>query len=58
MLTSVVGVYVGMLGDGQSACLKVTLAKPAPEIERQIPRGIEGYPLVSETPGKIRPLCP
>jgi hypothetical protein len=57
-LPAVVGVYVGVLADGKSPCLKVMLARPTPETERKIPREIEGYPVVTEISGKIRPLRP
>jgi hypothetical protein len=57
-LPAVVGVYVSVLADGKSPCLKVMLARPTPETERKIPREIEGYPVVTEISGKIRPLRP
>jgi hypothetical protein len=57
-LPAVVGVYVGVLADGTTPCLKVMLARPTPETERKIPRDIEGYPLVTEISGEIRPLLP
>lgn len=57
-LPAVVGVYVGVLADGKTPCLKVMLARPTPETERKIPRKIEGYPVVTEISGEIRPLRP
>ncbi len=57
-LPAVVGVYVGVLADGKTPCLKVMLARPTPETERNIPRKIEGYPVVTEISGEIRPLRP
>ena len=57
-LPAVVGVYVGVLADGKTPCLKVMLARPTPETERKIPREIEGYPVVIEISGEIRPLRP
>ena len=57
-LPGVVGVYVGVLPDGKTPCLKVMLARPTPETERKIPREIEGYPVVTEISGEIRPLRP
>jgi len=56
-LPAVVGVYVGVLADGKTQCLKVMLARPAPETEK-IPREIEGYPVVTEISGEIHPLRP
>ena len=52
----VVGVYVGLMADGKTSCLKVMLAKKNPELERSILRAIEGYPVVTEVTGEIRPL--
>jgi hypothetical protein len=57
-LPAVVGVYVGVLADGKTPCLKVMLARPTPETERKIPREIEGYSVVTEISGEIRPLRP
>jgi hypothetical protein len=50
----VVGVYVGVLADGKTSCLKVMLAEQTKD--RVIPRELEGYPVVTEVTGKIRPL--
>ena len=57
-LPAVVGVYVGVLADGKTPCLKVMLARPTPETERKIPHEIEGYPVVTEISGEIHPLRP
>jgi hypothetical protein len=55
-ISGVVGVYVGLLDDGKTPCLKVMLARKTPEAERQIPQVIEGYRVVPEVTGEIRPL--
>lgn len=55
-IPGVVGVYVGVLEDEKTSCLKVMLARKTPESERDIPKSIEGYPVVSEVTGEIRPL--
>ena len=55
-IPGVVGVYVAVLEDGKSPCLKVMLARKTPESERDIPKSIEGYPVVVEVTGEIRPL--
>jgi hypothetical protein len=55
-IPDVVGVYVGVLEDGRTACLKVMLARKNPETERKIPHLLEGYPVVVEVTGEIRPL--
>jgi hypothetical protein len=50
----VVGVYVGVLQDGKTPCLKVMLATET--THRAIPRELEGYAVIPEVTGKIRPL--
>ena len=55
-VNGVVGVYVGLLGDGQTPCLKVMLARQTPEALRAIPKKLEGYPVVIEVTGEIRPF--
>jgi hypothetical protein len=55
-IDGVVGVYVGLLDDGKTPCLKVMLAEKSPEAERAIPKSIEGFPVVLEVTGEIRPL--
>jgi hypothetical protein len=57
-IPGVVGVYVAVLEDGKTPCLKVMLARKTPETDRDIPKSIEGYPVVSEVTGEIRPLKP
>jgi hypothetical protein len=55
-IRDVVGVYVGILEDGRTPCLKVMLARKTVRSMRSIPRSIEGYPVVLEITGEIRPL--
>ena len=54
----VVGVYVGLLKDEKSACLKVMLARKDRKLEASIPRTLEGYPVVTEVTGELRPMRP
>jgi len=54
-IPGVVGVYVGVLGDGKSPCLKIMLARRTPE-SNQIPAQIDGFPVRVEVTGEIRPL--
>jgi hypothetical protein len=54
-IPGVVGVYIGTL-DGAKPCLKVMLAEKNGETQRKIPAVIEGYPVVTEVTGEIRPL--
>ena len=57
-IPGVVGVYVGLMDDQKTSCLKVMLARKDPKLERSIPRGIEGYPVLTEVTGEIKPLSP
>ena len=55
-ISGVVGVYIGLMGDGKTPCLKVMLARKDPKLERAIPHRIEGYSVVTEVTGVIKPL--
>ena len=55
-MAGVVGIYVGVLPDQRTPCLKVMLARHDPALERKIPRTLEGYRVVSEITGEIRPM--
>ena len=55
-IPGVVGVYVALLEDGKTPCLKVMLARKTPEIEHALPKTLEGYPVATEVTGEIRPL--
>lgn len=55
-IPGVVGVYVGLLKDEKTPCLKVMLARMDSDLKRRIPRTLEGYPVKAEVTGEIRPL--
>ncbi len=55
-IPGVVGVYVGLLPDGRTPCLKIMLARRDAATERAVPVTLEGYPVVIEVTGEIRPL--
>ena len=55
-IPGVVGVYVALLEDEKTPCLKIMLAQKSAETERALPKTLEGYPVVSEVTGEIRPL--
>jgi len=55
-IRGVAGVYVGVLSDQKTPCLKIMLARPTPEADRRIPKQLEGYPVIVEVTGEIRPL--
>jgi len=55
-IPGVVGVFVGLLPDGKTPCLKVIVVKETADLKRRIPDFIEGYPVVIEDSDVIRPL--
>jgi hypothetical protein len=54
----VVGVYVGVLADEKTSCLKVMVVKKTKGLEEAIPKSMEGYPVELEETGVIRPMRP
>ena len=55
-IPGVVGVYVGLLPDDKTPCLKVMVVKETEDLTRKIPKTIEEYPVRIEESGVIRPL--
>jgi len=55
-IPGVVGVYIGLLPDDKTPCLKVMVIKETEDLKRIIPKSIEGYPVLIEESGAIRPL--
>jgi len=55
-LPHVVGVYGGFLADQRTPCLKVMLSRATPATVRALPKSLEGYPVVAEVSGEVRPL--
>jgi hypothetical protein len=54
-IPGVVGLYHGEDEEGRT-CLKVMVKERTPELERRLPKRIEGYPVVIEETGEIRPM--
>jgi len=52
----IVGVYIGLFPDDKTPCLKVMVVKESEDLKRRIPKSIEGYPVLIEESGVIRPL--
>lgn len=52
-IPGVVGVYVGLLKDEKTPCLRVMLARKDASLESRVPRTLEGHPLVTEVTGEI-----
>ncbi len=55
-IPGVVGVYVGLMPDGKTPCLTVMAARKTPELEKKVPKSLEGYPVIVEESGIIRPM--
>ena len=55
-IPGVVGVYVGVLPDGSTPCLKVMAAKLSAELTSRIPKHFEGYTVVIEETEPIHPM--
>jgi len=55
-IAGVVGVYVGLMADDKTLCLKVMAARKTPELVRKVPKTLEGYPVIVEESGIIRPM--
>ena len=55
-IPGVTGIYAGLLPDDKTPCLKVMVVKITEELKKQIPQSLEGYPVVLEESGIIRPL--
>ena len=55
-IPGVVGVFVGLLPDGKTPCLKVMAARRTPQQKRSVPKSLEGYPVLLEQTGPIRPF--
>ena len=55
-IPGVVGVYVGLKDDDKTPCLKVMVVRKTRELANKLPKNLEGYPVVVEETGVIRPL--
>ena len=55
-IPGVVGVYVGVLADQKTPCLKVMAVKKTKELKQAVPKSLEGYPVELEETGVIRPM--
>ena len=51
----VVGVYEGARDDG-SPCIRVMLREKTPDLEKSLPRELEGWPVEIDVTGEIRPM--
>ena len=57
-LPGVVGVCISLLEDRKTECIKVLLARQDRNLQKRIPRMLEGYRVVTEVTGEFRPMTP
>jgi len=55
-IPNVVGVYVGVMEKTGRPCLKVMVTHQWSKASSPIPSSIEGYPVIIEVTGEIRPV--
>ena len=55
-IPGVVGIYVSLMPDDETFCLKVMVVKETEEVKRKIPISLVGYPVLIKESGVIRPL--
>jgi hypothetical protein len=55
-LPGVVGIYVGLMPDEETQCIKVMLKEPNAPGAGKIPKTLQGYPVLTEVTGEIKPL--
>lgn len=55
-IPGVVGVYVGLMSDDETPCLKVMVVERTQELVEQLPETLDGHPVIVEETGVIRPL--
>jgi hypothetical protein len=55
-IPNVVGVYVGVIEPSNKPCLKVMVTHQWSKSDPPIPSSLEGYPVIIEVTGEIRPL--
>ena len=54
-IPGVEGIYQGETGEGKP-CIKVMVETKADSIKNGIPESLEGYPVIIEVSGKIKPM--
>jgi hypothetical protein len=55
-LPGVVGVYLGLMPDEKTQCIKVMLKELNAPGAGKIPKTLQGYPVLTEVTGQIKPL--
>ncbi len=59
--TKVLMAVPGVVGTGEglckgSPCIKVFVIRKTPDLQERIPKNLDGYPVIIEEIGEIRPL--
>lgn len=54
-IPGVVGTFIGATADGKP-CIKIMVVERTAELERRLPRTLEGHPVEILESGRIRPL--
>ena len=54
-LTGVVGVYIGET-EKHISCIKVMVVELNEDLKKKIPEELDGYPVVIDVTGKIKPM--
>jgi len=54
-IPGVVGVYVGQLDDRQP-CIGIMVLKKTPELDKKLPKFLDGYPVRIDETGEIKPM--
>jgi hypothetical protein len=55
-IPGVAGVYVGLVNDNQTPCVKLMLSHSDKKLEQQLPPTLESYRVVTEITGEIKAL--
>ena len=55
-IPGVEGVYVGLLDDDETPCIKIMVVEKTPALEEKLPKTLDGHPVIVEETGTIRPL--
>jgi len=55
-IPGIVGVFIGLLPDDTTLCLKVMVIEETEDLKKAIPKTLEGYPVLIEESGVIRPF--
>jgi hypothetical protein len=55
-ISGVVGVYIGLLDETEIPCIKVMVIKKNRDLEKKIPKSLEGHPVIIVESGEIKPF--